>query len=96
MTDYQDILVKREGAILWITINRPAALNSLTPLAHRELSAAYAAAPPSLHTEGEAAEGETVERADASADGTGRADASLQPADDEPADDETVAYSRRS
>ena len=41
MSSYQDILVEREGAILWITINRPAALNALTPLAHRELSAAF-------------------------------------------------------
>ena len=30
----------RTAAILWITINRPAALNALNPLAHRELSAA--------------------------------------------------------
>jgi enoyl-CoA hydratase/carnithine racemase len=41
MSGYQDILVEQDGAILWITINRPAALNALTPLAHRELSAAF-------------------------------------------------------
>jgi crotonobetainyl-CoA hydratase len=45
---FEHILIQRDGAILWITINRPAALNSLNPLAHRELSAAldgYAADP---------------------------------------------------
>jgi enoyl-CoA hydratase/carnithine racemase len=39
---------EREGAILWITIDRPAAMNALDPKAHRELSAAldaYAADP---------------------------------------------------
>ena len=40
MSDYQHVLVEREGAILWITINRPASLNALNPLAHREVSAA--------------------------------------------------------
>ena len=40
MSDYQHVLVEREGAILWITINRPASLNALNPLAHREASAA--------------------------------------------------------
>jgi enoyl-CoA hydratase/carnithine racemase len=48
MSDYQHVLVEREGAVLWITINRPASLNALNPLAHREVSAAldtYAASP---------------------------------------------------
>lgn len=40
MTASEHIVAERDGAILWITINRPAALNSLNPLAHRELSAA--------------------------------------------------------
>jgi crotonobetainyl-CoA hydratase len=40
MSDFQHVLVERDGAILWITINRPAALNALNPLAHREVSAA--------------------------------------------------------
>ena len=35
-----DALREREGPILWITINRPASLNALNPLAHREVSAA--------------------------------------------------------
>lgn len=41
MTAFEHILADRDGAILWITINCPAALNSLNPLAHRELSAAF-------------------------------------------------------
>jgi enoyl-CoA hydratase/carnithine racemase len=40
MSDQQQVLVEREGAILWITINRPASLNALNPQAHREVSAA--------------------------------------------------------
>ena len=40
MSAFEHILVEREGAIFWITINRPDALNALNPLAHRELSAA--------------------------------------------------------
>lgn len=40
MSHYEHVLVEREGAILWITINRPASLNALNPLAHREVSAA--------------------------------------------------------
>lgn len=40
MSTAEHILVGRDDAILWITINRPASLNSLNPLAHRELSAA--------------------------------------------------------
>jgi crotonobetainyl-CoA hydratase len=40
MSAYQHVLVEREGAILWITINRPLALNALNALAHREMSAA--------------------------------------------------------
>ena len=38
MSGYQDILVEREGAILWITINRPAALNALTPVSYTHLT----------------------------------------------------------
>jgi enoyl-CoA hydratase/carnithine racemase len=48
MSTFEHTLVAREDAILWITINRPAALNALSPAAHRELSAAlddYAADP---------------------------------------------------
>lgn len=48
MATFEHIAVEREGAILWITIDRPKALNALNPLAHRELSAAldsYAADP---------------------------------------------------
>jgi enoyl-CoA hydratase/carnithine racemase len=48
MSTFEHTLVEREDAILWITINRPAALNALSPAAHRELSAAldnYAANP---------------------------------------------------
>jgi crotonobetainyl-CoA hydratase len=33
--------VEREGPLLWITIDRPAAMNALDPPAHRELSAAF-------------------------------------------------------
>jgi crotonobetainyl-CoA hydratase len=40
MSAFEHCLVEREGAIVWITINRPAVLNALNPLAHRELSAA--------------------------------------------------------
>ena len=41
MSSFEHLIVGREGdAILWITINRPAALNALSPAAHRELSAA--------------------------------------------------------
>ena len=42
MSAFEHVLAEPEGAILWITINRPAALNALNPLAHRELSAASA------------------------------------------------------
>jgi enoyl-CoA hydratase/carnithine racemase len=48
MIAFEHILVERDDAIIWIAINRPAALNSLNPLAHRELSDAldsYAADP---------------------------------------------------
>ena len=34
-------LIEREGPLLWITINRPAAMNALDPPAHRELAAAF-------------------------------------------------------
>jgi enoyl-CoA hydratase/carnithine racemase len=37
---FEHVLTERDGGILWITINRPAALNALNPLAHRELSTA--------------------------------------------------------
>jgi enoyl-CoA hydratase/carnithine racemase len=40
VTTFEHVLTERDGAILWITINRPAALNSLNPQAHREVSAA--------------------------------------------------------
>ncbi|MBI3517702.1 MAG: enoyl-CoA hydratase/isomerase family protein [Proteobacteria bacterium] len=40
MTAFEHCLTERDDAILWITINRPAALNALNPLAHRELAAA--------------------------------------------------------
>jgi enoyl-CoA hydratase/carnithine racemase len=40
VTGFEHVLAEPDGAILWITINRPAALNALNPLAHRELSAA--------------------------------------------------------
>jgi crotonobetainyl-CoA hydratase len=40
VTTFEHVLTERDGGVLWITINRPAALNALNPLAHRELSAA--------------------------------------------------------
>lgn len=40
MNSPEHLIVEREDAILWIAINRPAALNALSPAAHRELSAA--------------------------------------------------------
>src|SRR5215213_4320991 len=41
MSSFEHLIVGREGdAILWVTINRPAALNALSPPAHRELSEA--------------------------------------------------------
>ena len=40
MSSFEHLIVERENAILWITINRPSALNALSPPAHRELSAA--------------------------------------------------------
>ena len=41
MSTFEHIIVERErDAILWITINRPSALNALSPPAHRELSEA--------------------------------------------------------
>jgi crotonobetainyl-CoA hydratase len=51
MSDYQHVLVEPDGAILWITINRPVSLNALNPLAHREMSAALDtfAGDPELH-----------------------------------------------
>lgn len=42
MNSFDHMIVERErGVILWITINRPSALNALSPAAHRELSAAF-------------------------------------------------------
>ena len=41
MTAFQHCLCERDGAIVWITINRPEVLNALNPLAHRELAAAF-------------------------------------------------------
>jgi crotonobetainyl-CoA hydratase len=40
MSGFEHILFEPDGAILWITINRPRALNALDPQAHREISAA--------------------------------------------------------
>jgi crotonobetainyl-CoA hydratase len=40
MSGYDHVLIERDQAILWITINRPSSLNALNPLAHREVSAA--------------------------------------------------------
>ncbi|MFZ4807673.1 MAG: enoyl-CoA hydratase-related protein [Hyphomicrobiaceae bacterium] len=48
MTGTDTCLVAREDAILWITINRPAAMNALDPATHRAMSDAldaYAADP---------------------------------------------------
>jgi crotonobetainyl-CoA hydratase len=41
VTSFEHVLTETGDGILWITINRPAALNALNPLAHRELSAAF-------------------------------------------------------
>jgi enoyl-CoA hydratase/carnithine racemase len=41
MSAFEHIVVERDGAILWITINRPAVLNALNPPAHRELATAF-------------------------------------------------------
>ena len=41
MSDFKNCLVAREGPIVWITINRPQALNSLDPDTHQELAAAF-------------------------------------------------------
>jgi crotonobetainyl-CoA hydratase len=40
MSSFEHLIVERDTAILWIAINRPSALNALSPPAHRELSAA--------------------------------------------------------
>ncbi len=48
MTAFEHVRVERDNEILWITIDRPAVLNALNPLAHREIAAAlddYAADP---------------------------------------------------
>jgi crotonobetainyl-CoA hydratase len=41
MPSYKNILVEREGQVLWVTINRPKALNSLDPDTHFELHSAF-------------------------------------------------------
>ncbi len=41
MSPTRHCLIEREGPLLWITINRPAAMNALDPPAHRELAAAF-------------------------------------------------------
>ena len=41
MSPARHCLIEREGPLLWITINRPAAMNALDPPAHRELAAAF-------------------------------------------------------
>ena len=41
MSGFEQILVERENAILWITINRAQAMNALDPLAHHELARAF-------------------------------------------------------
>ncbi len=41
MTEFEQLIVERDGPILWITINRPRALNALDPATHRALSAAF-------------------------------------------------------
>ncbi len=41
MSDVRHCQVEREGGVLWITIDRPAAMNALNPAAHRELAAAF-------------------------------------------------------
>lgn len=40
MSAFEHCLIETEGAILWITIDRPAAMNALNPQAHREIAAA--------------------------------------------------------
>ena len=41
MTEFKHCLFERDGAVVWITINRPEVLNALNPLAHRELATAF-------------------------------------------------------
>ncbi len=41
MPEFKNILAEREGPVLWITINRPKALNSLDPDTHFEMAAAF-------------------------------------------------------
>lgn len=41
MSTFDSCLVERDGAILWITINRPASLNALDPATHRALHEAF-------------------------------------------------------
>jgi crotonobetainyl-CoA hydratase len=36
-----DILVTRDGPVTWVTLNRPATLNALTPAMHRSLEQAF-------------------------------------------------------
>lgn len=40
-SDHPRVLTETDDGILWIKINRPAVLNALDPLAHRELAAAF-------------------------------------------------------
>lgn len=40
MTDASEIGVAREGAVLWISIDRPGAMNALDPRAHRDMATA--------------------------------------------------------
>jgi crotonobetainyl-CoA hydratase len=35
------LLIERRGRVTWITLNRPAAMNAITPAMHRELEAAF-------------------------------------------------------
>ena len=41
MSGHEHLLVRTDGPLLWITINRPAVLNALNAVAHRELAAAF-------------------------------------------------------
>ena len=41
MSKFEHIVTERDGAILWITINRPASMNALNPRAHHELGQAF-------------------------------------------------------
>ena len=47
--DYEYILVEQRGPALWVTLNRPAALNSLSLALAEELAAARGAGDPAQH-----------------------------------------------